>query len=256
VERRSHERRVIYLYAGLALSLPHQRRSLLSVLSFGTWTSLLTSKLQHSKVGISYSFAMPSRDTSELEGANLERLTAIQDNVRSMLREVDTPAASSVYSGTPNPGIASVARNQTPRTPARSLFGRLRFPFEARTPQSQQDNLPGRPFEYSPASEPSEWSRLPDEPEPAHQSPLRHPADIAPIVYEDRDLEAALPVQRSKKRKNKKRRRRQRHDVWTRRHGKKQSGTCLPLLHGHTRIKSVTCIISGLFLASVLTICM
>lgn len=178
-----------------------------------------------------------------------------------MLHEVGTPAPSSLYSGSPNP---QVVRNEAPRpSPRRSLFGRIRgLGMGGSTPPENQSNWqqPHHPFgqqiEYSPASEPSEWSRLPDEPEPAAHSTFRHPADTAPIIDDERDLEAAHPVSHHRsKRHRKKRRRQHRQGVWTRNHRQKKSATCLPLLHGHTRVKTMTCIISGLFLASILTIC-
>jgi hypothetical protein len=193
--------------------------------------------------------------------SGVERLTAIQNNVRSMLQEVGTPTPSSMYSGSPNP---QVVRNEAPRTPARrSLFGRIRgLSLGGNTPTDQPNwNQPLNPFgqqlEYSPASEPSQWSRLPDEPERAAHSSFRHPADTVPVMDDDRDLEAAVPVTHHRSKRHKKKRRRQhREGAWTRKRGQKKSATCFPLLHGHTRVKTMTCIISGLFLASILTICM
>jgi hypothetical protein len=199
---------------------------------------------------------MPGPFASGPENAQHDRLTAIQNNVRSMLREVGPPAGSSIYSGSPNPGPA---RNEEPRPSPRALFGRLRT-FGGSSPPTNQANwqlplnLPGSQLNYSPASQPSEWSRLPDEPEPVAQSSFRHPADHVPVMDGERDLEAALPATRTKR--HKKRKRPRRNGVWTRPRGQKKSSTCVPLLHGPTRIKSMTCIISGLFLASVLTICM
>jgi hypothetical protein len=199
---------------------------------------------------------MASPVLNESDGIPHDRLTAMQNSVRSMLQEVATPSGSSLYSGSPNPGPA---RAESPRPSPSALFGRLRTMGGSSPPTNQANwqlplNPPGHQHNYSPASPPSRWSRLPDAPEPAAQSTYRHPADRAPAADEERDLEAAMPTTRTKR--HKKRRRQRREGVWTRSRGQKKSRTCLPLFSGPVRIKTMTCIISGLFLASVLTICM
>jgi hypothetical protein len=200
---------------------------------------------------------MSSPVINEQQGPRYDRLTAIQNNVRTMLREVGTPAGSSLYSGTPNP---AAARGEAPRPSPGALFGRLRT-FGGSSPPTNQANwqlplnLPGSQLNYSPASQPSQWSRLPDEPQPAAQASFRHPADRAPDMDGERDLEEGMQTVRTKR--HKKRRRHRREGVWTRSRGQnKRSTTCLPLLSGPCRLKTMTCLISGLFLASVLTICM
>lgn len=191
-------------------------------------------------------------------GLGLQGPTAIQDNVRRMLLQVQSPAQSSLYSGTPNPEVIRDL-NENPRSSPRGFFGRIRDSVASQRTQLLPSHTPGHQTSYSPASQPSEWSRLPDEPERAAQPAFRHPADAAPVLDEERDLEEQAPAPRSKRHKKSKRRRRQqrRDGVWVRQHGqRKKSGTCMPLLHGPTRVNAFTCIISGLFLASVLTICM
>ena len=206
---------------------------------------------------------MADRSSTGTEGRRLDRLTAIQRNVRSMLFEIGTPS-SSLYSTSPNTHQTSAQRTDTNnalKSPSpRALFGLVSRSEE--TPYLQQNrpsyhlplDLPGHTIDYSPASHPSEWNREPAQPSPTAQLPFRHPADTAPILDREQDLEAALPPPT---RKHKKRRRKhRRRGAWVVRKGKRKgSATCMPLLQGQTRIKFISCIISGLFLASILTIC-
>lgn len=188
------------------------------------------------------------------------RLENIQNNVRTMLLEVGTPG-SSLYSRSPNAQQTPNPNANGPKSPpARGLFGLMPrtgdTPVIGPTPNFHLPlNARGNASIYSPATAPSEWMREPLQPSPTAQTSFRHPADTAPIIDEsERDLEAGSPP-RIKKSRRKHRTRKQ--GIWTRKR-KTQSGsrTCAALLQGKARAKLVAVVISGLFLASVLTICM
>jgi hypothetical protein len=184
------------------------------------------------------------------------RFAGIQNNVRSFLREMPTP--SSLYSRSPNPNYKD---EESPRTiPSFTGFlnrSRTDIPPSA---NSSASHLPLNPQRtgvtaYSPAPQPSEWGRHPAGPAPAVLSD-RHPA--APALFDHPDIEEQ--AREAHRRKHKKKRRRRHQNVWVRPHRagttlRKKQGVCFPLLHGPTRVKALSCIISGLFLTTVLTIC-
>lgn len=201
---------------------------------------------------------MANRLSSGLEGAHLDRLTTIQHNVRSMLLETETQAGSSVYERSPLPDISQ--GNRRPRPSPRELFGQVREPtptsatFLTSTSSPNLDfHVPG--MTYSPATQPSEWSRTPRAPAPVASPVFRHPADHAfSPLHPQRDLEAAAP--RYQRGQRKRRRRRHRQAAWVQENGRRSgSATLKSLTHGYTRMKFMAVLISGLFLACIGTIC-
>lgn len=193
--------------------------------------------------------------SSRPEVAHIDRLTTIQHNVRSMLLESESQAASSVYERTPLPD------QSRPRLSPRDLFGQVREPaptsstcLTSTSSPALNHHVPG--MTYSPATQPSEWSRTPQVPAPVASPVFRHPADTAfyPVDPPQRDLEA--PASRYPRGQRKRRRKRRRQAAWVheggRRHG---SVTLKSLAHGYTRMKFMAVLISGLFLACIGTIC-
>ncbi|KIW08837.1 uncharacterized protein PV09_00766 [Verruconis gallopava] len=199
---------------------------------------------------------MEDRSGSGLDTRAQDRLAAMEDSVRRALQEVD-PSSSSVYSRSPNvqqsPAQTIQEENKTPK--ARQLFGLIQrsgstpvlrhisnfhLPFAAR----------GGSVTYSPATQPTEWARSPVPPSPTAQPTFRHPADTAPIIDSEPDLEGGLPP---RPRKHKRKHRKQ--GAWTRKR-KTQSGsrTCAALFQGENRLQAISTAASGVFLASVLTI--
>lgn len=203
-----------------------------------------------------FNMADSNRLSSGPEGAHVERLTTIQHNVRSMLFESETQAASSVYDSTPLPD------RSRPRPSPRELFGQVREPpptgatFMAST-SSPALNLHVPGMTYSPATQPSEWSRTPQVPAPTASPVFRHPADNAffPVDAPQRDMEAAAPRYPRGQRKIRRRRRR-RQDAWVREGGRRSGSVTLKSLsQGYTRMKFMAVLISGLFLACIGTTC-
>jgi hypothetical protein len=201
---------------------------------------------------------MANRSSTGPEGAHTDRLTTIQHNVRSMLLETETQAASSVYERSPIPDRPQ--DNRRPRPSPRDLFGQVREPTPTSATflnSSSSPNLdlhvPG--MTYSPATQPSEWSRTPRAPEPVASSGFRHPADTAFIPADpQRDLEAGTP--RYPRGQRKRRRRRHRQAAWVHQNGTRSgSATLKSLAYGYTRMKFMAVLISGLFLACIGTIC-
>ena len=187
------------------------------------------------------------------------RFAGIQNNVRSFLRDMPTP--SSLYSRSPNPGSKYEGSPASTIPSFRGFRSRAREELDRPTPttparptllSSHRPEVPA----YSPASQPPEWNRHPADPAPTF-FPDRHPADRLQADTEEQDLEAQEPAHngRRRKHKHKRRRRRQQQQAWVRQPGKKTHGVCFPLWHGPARIHSLTCVISGLFLAAVLAIC-
>ncbi|TLD38549.1 hypothetical protein E2P81_ATG01092 [Venturia nashicola] len=171
-----------------------------------------------------------------------------------MLFESETQAASSVYERTPQP-----VQSRTRPSP-RELFGQVREPIPTSatcltntSSPTLNHHVPG--MTYSPATQPSEWSRTPRVPAPVASPAFRHPADNAlfPVNPPLRGLEAAGP--RYPRGQRKRRRRRRRQGAWVREGGRRNGSTTLKsLAHGYTRVKFMTVLISGLFLACIGTI--
>ncbi|KAF2401955.1 hypothetical protein EJ06DRAFT_369485 [Trichodelitschia bisporula] len=182
--------------------------------------------------------------TSTQPDPRTSRLSAIQDNIRSLLRDMGSPASSSLYSRSPNPNAPI---NGTPRARVRGFFGRVQ-PGYTQSAASSASHLPLNPplvQAYSPASN---WDESPTQPAPAVLPSFRHPSDPSPVVDEDRDLEAAAPARRHRRRK-----RRAPPNAWVRKpSGPRRRGNCLPM-RGPTRGKALACFVSGVFLAAILT---
>jgi len=176
------------------------------------------------------------------------RLSMVQANVRSLLR------GSSVYSGTAHP-----TNHNTPKLSTSSFLRRN----SGQTGDSLQNARPQAPrdFRFSPLfSNPFTPEVIP--------SPTRNhsPAPIAPAELERPYLptraplaarfdtateELAHPLQPAPRKKRKRQHRR----AWVR---KPQDRTaCFPSSRsGHMKFKSICCLLSGLLLATVLSICM
>ncbi|QDS70965.1 hypothetical protein FKW77_007269 [Venturia effusa] len=198
--------------------------------------------------------ASPNQSSSGPEGAHVDYLTTIQHNVRSILLETETQAASSVYDGTPHP-----IRSQQ-RPSSRELFGQVREPRPTSTTFSTRNSSPALNLQvpgmtYSPATQPSEWSRTPHIPAPVASPAFRHSADniLVPVEASQRDVEAL--ASRYPRGQKKRRRRRRRQGAWVHEGGRRTGSVTLKsLAHGHTRMKFMTVLISGLFLACIGTI--
>jgi len=180
-----------------------------------------------------------------------------QESVQSLLSRGGAESPSSLYSCTPMLG----SNDQAQRTPNHASRG-----FGLRADVNHPD-LPANRMPVAANLSPTvQWGR---EPEPA-VLPDRHPSDPTPEV--DAQQDNNRDVERGRESSNgsshtsrhKKRhryhycRRRHRHHqlVWVRKRGRRGSSrTCSSLLHGHTRIKCISTIISGIFLAIILTIC-
>ncbi|KAE9987157.1 hypothetical protein EG328_003626 [Venturia inaequalis] len=198
--------------------------------------------------------ANPNRLSSSPEGAQVDRHPTIEHNVRSMPFDSETQAASSVYEGTPLPDQSQ------PKPSPRELFGQVRelAPTSATFLTSTSSpilnhHVPG--MTYSPATQPSEWSRTPQVPAPVVSPEFRHPADnvFYPVDPLQRDPEAA--ASRYPRGQRKRRRRRRRQGAWVHEGGTRQGSVTLKTLaHGYTRMKFMAVLISGLFLACIGTI--
>ncbi len=184
------------------------------------------------------------------------RPATMQNNVRNTLQEIGTPS-SSIYSGSPNVQESPPQPTQDEaKPPTRQLFGLV--PRTGNSPVLR--HMPNfhllfgtreEPDTYSPATQPTEWERSPAPPSPVAQPAFRHPADTAPILNNEEDLEASLP-----RRPKKPRRRRRKQGSWTRkRKTQRGSRTLAALFQGETRVKAISTVISGLFLISILAIC-
>lgn len=186
-------------------------------------------------------------------------MMTVQENVRNLLIARDgAESPNSLYSGTPI--LGSNERQQ--RTPKPASRGFMRRYLPGQRPGTNHPDLPtnSMPTEasYSPARQPSEWGREPAAPENV-VLPDRHPSDPAPHVETDhtdeQDTESMHRLTHTRRHK-KRRHRHHRDHMWVRKHGtRKSSRTCASLLQGHTRMKCISTIISGLFLALILSIC-
>ena len=208
---------------------------------------------------------MPLVVMEDRSGSGLDRraqgrpAAAIQDNVRTALLDIGTPS-SSIYSRSPNvrPSPPLPTSDTTKPPLVRSLFGLV--PRTGNTPILRHMPNFHNPFGargesniYSPATQPSEWGHQPVQPSPIAQPAFRHPADVAPVIDNEPDLEVALPPRPKKHRRKHKKRS---NGAWTR-NRKTQAGsrTCAALFQGETRTKAIATVISGSFLITVLTMC-
>jgi hypothetical protein len=193
------------------------------------------------------------------------RFGALHNNVRSMIN------GSSVYSQSPNPNSAW----NTPKPPFLSFLRREQSPSPIAIPasddqprDSSDSRSPLRP-QHTAGSYMRTIAPLQDPREPetiySHErnSPDRHPADV-PLGYAGSGSNSNSDVgqvqgepndpNRQRRRRRHRRRKHHRQTQWTRRRNEKRG--CMPFVHGTAaRGKLMACIISGLFLATVLAIC-
>lgn len=208
---------------------------------------------------------MPFGISSGLGSSHVGDMT-VQENVRALLTRRDgAESPNSLYSGTPILG----SNEQQQRTPRSASRGFMRRYLPGHRPGTDHPDLPtnSMPVEtesesdYTAATQPSEWRHEPTIPADA-VLPDRHPLDPAPHVESEptdehgssRDSESLTRA--SHGRRHKKRRHHHRDRTWVRKHGRRKSSkTCSSLLQGHTRLKCISTIVSGLFLALILAIC-
>ena len=205
-----------------------------------------------------YLFERPTpRPDESPASASPSRFSAIQNNVRSMLN------GSSIYSNSPRP-----SNNNTPKLP---FLGFLRRDEGSTQPAIPNVNEPRHSTsshyplhsQHTAGSYLGVLDRHPSEPEPAH----RHPADVHPeypgesstgsIDPETSQLAEEANSRRRRRRRRKHphhRRRHHRQGSWVRR--KSERGSCFTFIqNGAARGKCFACLISGLFLMTVLAIC-
>ncbi|KAF2677591.1 hypothetical protein K458DRAFT_319412 [Lentithecium fluviatile CBS 122367] len=192
------------------------------------------------------------------------RFGALHHNVRSMIN------GSSVYSQSPNPNSSW----NTPKPPFLSFLRREQSPAPIAVPNSNdppRDSSDSRsPLhpQHTAGSYMRTIAPLQDPREPemiySHErnAPDRHPADV-PLDYagsggtpdpETEQLRDEINGHnRHRRRRRHRRRKHHRQTHWTRRRNERQ--TCMPFICGTAaRGKLMACIISGLFLATVLAI--
>jgi hypothetical protein len=192
------------------------------------------------------------------------RFGALQHNVRSMIN------GSSVYSQSPNPNSAS----NTPKPPFLSFLRRDQSPVpisvhHANDPprDSTDSRSPLRPQHtagsYMRSIAPLQDPREPEMVYSHDNAPHRHPADV-PLndrhngVSVDPEIERLREEihdhSRHRRRRRHRKRKHHRQAQWTRRRNQRQG--CMPFVQGTAaRGKLLACMISGLFLATVLAIC-
>lgn len=199
------------------------------------------------------------------ESQSSSRFGALHNNVRSMIN------GSSVYSQSPNPNSAW----NTPKPPFLSFLRREQSPSPIAVPttndaprDSSDSRSPLRP-QHTAGSYMRTIAPLQDPREPetiySHErnSPDRHPADV-PLDYVGSGGNANPDVEqlqqesngphRQRRRRRHRRRKHHRQSQWTRRRNERQG--CMPFVRGTAaRGKLMACLISGLFLATVLAIC-
>jgi len=188
------------------------------------------------------------------------RFGALHSNVRTMIN------GSSIYSRSPNQSA-----NNTPKLPFLGFLRRPQSPpapidinlanngsrdsSDSRSPLHPQHTAGSYMRAIAPLNDPRE-------PETIYRSsphaPSRHPADV-PLDYNgsvDPETERLSgEMQQRRRRRRHRRRKHHRHQrQWVRR--KHERRTCMPFVRGSAaRGKLLACIISGLFLATVLAIC-
>ena len=177
----------------------------------------------------------------------------VQENVRSLLSRSGEESPNSLYSFTPILG----SNDQVQRTPKPTSQRFTRHHLPGLRADADHPDLPTNRY-------PIAVSREQTQPRPTMISD-RHPSDSLPEVDDhNRDIERdGGSLDRSRyTRRHKKRRRHHyrcyhRYDhAWVRKRGRRRSSrTCSSLLHGQTRIKCISSIISGIFLAIILTVC-
>jgi hypothetical protein len=187
----------------------------------------------------------------------------VQENVRSLLNRGGAESPSSLYSFTPI--LGSSEQVQPIPKPVSRRFTRQHLP--GLRADVDHPDLPANRMPVATNLPPTTWGiREPTEPRPV-MLPDRHPSDPLPEVDTRQDYNRDIErdggsLDRSgHTRRHKKRHRHHRHHhryeyMWVRKRGKRRSSrTCSSLLHGQTRTKCISTIISGFALATVLTVC-
>lgn len=177
---------------------------------------------------------------------------ALQSNVRSMVN------GSSVYSDSPAP-----SNNNTPKIPFLGFLRRPQSPPDPDPMVVPDNNLPGESTDSRspllPQHTAGSYMRVieplghPREPHPVHS---RHPADV-PLDYGgsvDPETEQLQEYVHRKRRRRHRRRRHHRATHWVRRRSDK--GVCFSFVKSQAaKGKCFACLMSGLFLVTVLAIC-
>lgn len=184
------------------------------------------------------------------------RFGALHNNVRSMIN------GSSVYSDSPAP-----SNNNTPKIP---FLGFLRRPQSPPDPivvpgndvprDSSDSRSPLRP-RHTAGSYMRTIAPLQDPREPETIYSNRHPADV-PLDYggsvdpETQQLQEEVQGRRRRHRHHRRRKHRATHWVRRRSDRGQDKGICFPFVKSQAaRGKCIACMISGLFLTTVLAIC-
>ena len=183
----------------------------------------------------------------------------IQENVRSLLNIRGTDSPNSLYSFTPILGSNDQAQRAPKPTSRR--FTRQHLPGL----RADADH-PDLPASRVPVTTPTTLPPTAAQTRPGLVTSHRHPSDPLPEVDtqqdNNRDIERdggswnrSRHTNRHKKRRH--HHRHHRYDyMWVRKRDRRRSSrTCSSLLHGRTRIRCISAIISGAFLATVLTVC-
>jgi len=190
----------------------------------------------------------------------------VQENVRTLLAgRTGADSPNSLYSRTPILG-SNEQQQQQQQQSKRASRGFIRRYLPGFRPDTDHPDLPINRMptnnDYSPATQPSEWAREPAVPNNVVH-PDRHLSDPVPHVgtehnhreATDEDIESLDRVRKHRRHRRRKHHRHHRY-AWVKRRGKRwPSRTCSSLLQGHTRVKCISTIVSGLFLALILTIC-
>jgi hypothetical protein len=198
----------------------------------------------------------PRPDESPASAAP-SRFSAIQNNVRSMLN------GSSIYSNSPPP-----SNNNTPKLPFLGFLRRDQTGTQNDHPSQEEsgNNPPSRSPLVPHHTAGSYLGVLDPHPAAPDATYHRHPADV-PLSHtvgvdpETEELAEEADHQRRRRRRRRKHHRHRQHHsnhsnegAWVRR--KSERGSCFSFVKGRAaRSKCMACLISGLFLLTVLTIC-
>lgn len=184
------------------------------------------------------------------------RFGAFQNNIRSMIN------GSSIYSQSP----ALENNNATPKVPFRGFFRRdqpsdQHLPIAHETPRLSHDSRSPLQAQHTAGSYIHAIAPQRDvqAPETVYQ---RHPADV-PLPHDTRyvDPEAQQIAEEVNGRRHRRKHRRRKHrhqhaDRWVRRRNEQHAHGPMLFVRGTpTRSKMIACIISGIFLLTVLSVC-
>lgn len=190
-----------------------------------------------------------NRPSSRLEGSPSSsppsRFSAMQQNVRSILN------GSSIYSNSPVP-----SNNSTPKLP---LLGFLRRPHsppglgvpEVDLPRDSTSSRSPLHPQYTAGSYMREIAPEEDEPAGPPTAHVRHGSDYGSVDPETEHLAELVNNRRTRTRR---RRRKHRQRAWVRK--RKDRSVCFSFIKSPAaRSKCTACLMSGIFLTTVLTIC-